>query len=177
MVVLVRDIKPLNVLIDGQGVAKLCDFGLGREGDSSNGSMTFGHPPGTPGYIAPECILQQPYGTSADIYSYGVLAWVLLTGGVTNQSNPSPPIGSSDMRHFRAFADDVNLLDKCLSEPEANHAVRLAPVHQDFVAMLVKAQPGERASHQAIRESELLQPLSLPSKDAHHDAVQAWLAS
>merc|ERR1712176_769536 len=92
---LVRDVKPANVVLtENQRIAKLTDFGMSRQGDYSNGTFSFSNtlPPGTPDYVAPEVVAGQPYNYSADLYSFGVLVWVLLTGGLLIHKNtPAPP--------------------------------------------------------------------------------------
>ncbi|CAE8652301.1 unnamed protein product, partial [Polarella glacialis] len=86
---LVRDLKADNVVLNGKGHAKLTDFGLCRFGKEATGDWTFGVPPGTPAYIAPEVIRGENYGDAADFYSLGVLIWVILTGGLTGLREPS----------------------------------------------------------------------------------------
>ena len=78
--VLHRDLKPLNVLFDGQGNARLTDFGLAR----ARGAMTLtqtGELLGTPGYMAPEQILDpRRVDARSDVYALGALLFALLSG-------------------------------------------------------------------------------------------------
>mmetsp|Transcript_22100 Transcript_22100/g.37902 ORF Transcript_22100/g.37902 Transcript_22100/m.37902 type:complete len:398 (-) Transcript_22100:164-1357(-) len=75
-----RDIKPENILFETtaeDSPIKIIDFGLARrysEGDSLMTSMV-----GTPYYIAPE-ILRRKYNKSCDLWSVGVIAYILLCG-------------------------------------------------------------------------------------------------
>merc|ERR1712232_509417 len=79
---LLRDLKPDNVVLDRHWVAKLTDFGFGRIGcESTTGTWSFGMPTGSPGYVAPEIPRNRAYNYKADLYSFGVLVWVMLTGG------------------------------------------------------------------------------------------------
>ena len=78
--VLHRDIKLDNVLMDGDGGVKLCDFGVSRmvkKGHSIHEQC------GTPAYLAPEIIIDRGYmGFSADIWSLGVLLYAMVQGTV-----------------------------------------------------------------------------------------------
>ena len=78
-----RDLKPGNALVDGNGHVKLLDFGIARaltpiEGAELTNSMVA--PPFTPHYASPEQARGEPVTTATDIYSLGVLLYVMLTG-------------------------------------------------------------------------------------------------
>ncbi|XP_059137391.1 sperm motility kinase X-like [Peromyscus eremicus] len=73
-----RDIKLENVLIDGAGNVKLCDFGMARQ--LAEGQMLEEFY-GTLVYLAPEILARKPYdGLVGDMWSLGVLLYVLVTG-------------------------------------------------------------------------------------------------
>lgn len=175
---LLRDLKPENVVLSASGCAKLTDFGFGRFGVESSGMWSFGMPAGSPGYVAPEVLRQEEYDSRADLYSLGVLVWVILTGGLVNRTEPIPPIGK--MRapdDFRAHFQDVNLLNACLMNPERNFARPLTADAKDFVQCLTKRAPSDRMRHDAIRRHRFLRPLNLPPFDAGELAVKLWLAA
>lgn len=78
-----RDLKPSNVLVDGQGQVKLLDFGIAKALDPAgdHGETTqLGLRPFTPHFASPEQVRGEPVGTGTDIYSLGVLLYVVLTG-------------------------------------------------------------------------------------------------
>ena len=72
-----RDIKGANVLVDTQGCVKLMDFGCGKHMQAMEERDTV---KGTPFWMAPEIIRRQPYGTSADIWSFGCTVLEMVTG-------------------------------------------------------------------------------------------------
>jgi tRNA A-37 threonylcarbamoyl transferase component Bud32 len=82
-----RDVKPGNVLITPDGKAKLLDFGLAREVFSS--FTKTGQALGTPLYMAPEQIAGAVVDHRCDQYGLGVLAYELLTGEKTFQTDES----------------------------------------------------------------------------------------
>ncbi len=82
-----RDLKPTNVIVDADGQAMLLDFGIAKliEPDAAEALDTarrtqVGVVPLTPDYASPEQIGHHPVTTASDIYSLGVLLFELLTG-------------------------------------------------------------------------------------------------
>ncbi|MBX3264125.1 MAG: protein kinase [Labilithrix sp.] len=74
-----RDLKPRNVIIDGTGRARVCDFGIAydaRRGDDPYAGLLAGSPP----YMAPEQVLGRPIGPQTDIWAIGVMLYEMLTG-------------------------------------------------------------------------------------------------
>lgn len=74
-----RDLKPENLLFyspDDDSKIMISDFGLSKMEDSGIMATACG----TPGYVAPEVLAQRPYGKAVDIWSIGVISYILLCG-------------------------------------------------------------------------------------------------
>jgi serine/threonine protein kinase len=79
-----RDIKPDNILLDGEtGRAMVTDFGIARAIESGTRLTVTGLAVGTPAYMSPEqAVGEREIDGRSDIYSLGVLAYQMLTGRV-----------------------------------------------------------------------------------------------
>jgi len=159
-----RDLKPTNILVNDEGVPKLLDFGIARllspeRGDAlpTVGAWRFL----TPEYASPEQLTGQPVTTASDVYSLGVLLHLLLTdhrpfdpeersaaGMLRALDAGEPPRPSTDApvgrrKRLRGDLDNI-VLTALRREPERRYgsADQLADDVRRFLAGLpVRATP------------------------------------
>jgi serine/threonine-protein kinase len=74
-----RDVKPANLLLDGEGHVHVADFGIASAAGMHSLTMT-GTVLGTAGYLAPEQARGDRAGPASDRYALAIVAWELLTG-------------------------------------------------------------------------------------------------
>jgi serine/threonine-protein kinase len=100
-----RDVKPQNVLLSGEGGAKITDFGIART-LSEEGLTMDGRVLGTTDYVSPEQALGQAVTGQSDVYSLGVVLYEMLTGGVPFKGESPVAVA---MMHVREDVPDVQL--------------------------------------------------------------------
>lgn len=123
-----RDIKSDNILIDNEGHLKITDFGLtkNRMKKASDTTTTFC---GTPDYMAPEMILDQPYTKDVDWWGFGVLVFEMLTG-------------------ITPFYDDSqNAMYRSIVNDEPSYPLRMSKKAKSFIGRLLQKDPNKRLGH------------------------------
>ena len=94
-----RDLKPENILLTSEAddaKIKIADFGFAKKVVDL---LPTESPCGTPGYVAPEVIRGERYGCEVDIWSMGVIAYVLLAGYPPFYEDPASPTYPHKLYH------------------------------------------------------------------------------
>jgi serine/threonine-protein kinase len=98
-----RDVKPQNVLIDPDGRAKVTDFGIARSLEAQGLTAT-GRVLGTTDYVSPEQALGHEVTGQSDIYSLGIVLYEMLTGEAPFTADTQVAVA---MKHVREPLPDV----------------------------------------------------------------------
>jgi serine/threonine protein kinase len=124
-----RDIKPENILLDADDHAKLSDFGLSRIIESEDALLRTKC--GSLCYSAPEVSLSDVYnGQLADVWSLGVVLYVMVTGAlpwgaVANPAQLIARMRRPELAFPAALSDGCRKLIVCMIEPRVEQRITL----------------------------------------------------
>ena len=127
-----RDVKPKNIMLSKEGIAKLADMGLARAvSDAEAAEAEKGKAFGTPYYISPEQIRgEKDIGPPADIYSLGATFYHMVTGSVPFEgANPSAVMH----KHLKAALVPPDHVNPKLSEGGS-----------EIIEMMMAKEPSQR---------------------------------
>ena len=98
-----RDVKPQNVLIDPEGRAKVTDFGIARSLESDGLTRT-GRVLGTTDYVSPEQAMGHDVDARSDIYSLGIVLYEMVSGELPFQADTLVGVA---MKHVNEGMPDI----------------------------------------------------------------------
>ncbi|KAL3334024.1 hypothetical protein AABB24_030675 [Solanum stoloniferum] len=128
-----RDLKPENLLLDDDENLKISDFGLSALVESKHQDGLLHTTCGTPAYVAPEVINRRGYdGTKADIWSCGVVLYVLLAGYLpfqdSNLMEMYRKIGKAEYKCPSWFPPEARRLLSRMLDPNPSSRISLAKI-------------------------------------------------
>ncbi|PON97482.1 GPCR kinase [Trema orientale] len=135
-----RDMKPQNILIGAGSVIKLCDFGFARA--MSTNTVVLRSIKGTPLYMAPELVREQPYNHTADLWSLGVILYELFVG--------QPPF----------YTNSVYALIRHIVKDPVKYPDNMSPNFRSFLKGLLNKVPQNRLTWPALLEHPFVKETS-----------------
>lgn len=167
--VLHRDLKPMNIMIDGRGQVRITDFGLAKLVDDERP----GEVAGTPAYMAPEQLRHGQATIQSDLYSLGLVLYELFTGEAANKARSIQELlatqEESSFSQPSSLVDDMDpavesVIARCLEKdpqdrPKSARAVSAALPGGDPLAAALAA--GETPSPQMVAAADKTGSLSM----------------
>ncbi|KAM0920312.1 hypothetical protein ACQ4PT_007589 [Festuca glaucescens] len=128
-----RDLKPENLLLDEDSNLKISDFGLSTISECKRHDGLLHTSCGTPAYVAPEVINRKGYdGAKADIWSCGVILFVLLAGYLPfqdkNLMTMYKKIGKAEFKCPSWFSTDIRRLLLRILDPNPSTRVSIEKI-------------------------------------------------
>jgi hypothetical protein len=178
-----RDVKPQNVLLNEDGLAKVTDFGivrsLGTVGQTETGTVL-----GTSQYIAPEQARGERVDAPTDVYSFGVVLYELLAGEVPY---PGDNFLTVAMRHVNEAVPNVlerrpdtplrlaTLIERCMAKHPTERPASMDEVVSELesVRSELDAKDGGEAT-MIIKPKAAPKPRRAPRRRAPRKPLPVW---
>jgi serine/threonine protein kinase len=167
-----RDLKPGNIMLTGDGLVKLLDFGLAQRVELAEGHETTltmqGEIAGTPAYMSPEQAEGKALDGRSDIFSFGAVLYEILTGR-------------------RAFEGDstASILAVVLREEPPPMGERIPSDVQKIIVRCLRKEPARRFQHagdvkveleELVAESDSGRPRDRTTSRPNRRGLRIWAA-
>ncbi len=168
-----RDLKPENILLASptdDTSLKIADLGFAKIAQGKNMMLTT--PCGTPGYVAPEVISGKPYAAGCDVWSLGVILYILLVGCVCWRAGrarrrraiisrcplPPPPPSPRSAPRRRSYPpfvhDNQEELFKLVRNGDFSMTSsgwpQISPPAKDLVSRMLTVEPARRITAEQV---------------------------
>ncbi|WFD34207.1 mitogen-activated protein kinase kinase [Malassezia cuniculi] len=159
-----RDVKPSNILVNGKGEIKLCDFGVSGELINSIADTFVG----TSTYMSPERIQGGQYSIKSDVWSLGISLIEVAHGrfpfadedGAEEESTmTAATVGQANQRHEAAPLSILELLQRIVYEPPPQLHKSFPPLMRTFVDaclckdVAMRPTPMDLMNHEYVRQA------------------------
>lgn len=171
-----RDIKPANILLSGESDIKISDFGAALT-ISAETTQVSGI--GSPAYMSPEQLKEEPLSHATDMFSLGVVMYQLLTGhlpfkGSTGYSivhqiiNVEPPPPSSHRPELAAVVDGI------VGQALAKDSSKRYPTWEDFAQALAEVFNNLQSPEDPVPDAEKFSTLRRLEFFRNFSDVDLW---
>ncbi|MGB7601203.1 MAG: protein kinase [Candidatus Sulfotelmatobacter sp.] len=187
-----RDVKPANVIVQPDGVAKLLDFGIARQEKQERGLTRTGNVIGTIHYMAPERLRDRAFDGRSDIFSAGIMLYQLLTGQLPFSgedfsvvqkllNEKHPPLGNY-LHDYPAALDAI--LDRSLAKNPDDRYSSADEMAGELYAVADEVKKGQvlemlEQAESLVKEQEFLRAreilLQVTKLDAQHTKARQLL--
>ena len=188
-----RDIKPANIMVQPDGMIKIVDFGVARLGDRS-GITEAGMVIGTFHYISPERLLGKTADGRADIWSAGVILYLLMTGQLPFPGDDSATLQRVVREPYKPLSKSISgypagldqVLERALAKSPDDRYATADEMAGDLAAAIAERQQEEAQqllpeakrlfdAQDLARAHEVLQKL-LKIQTTHNTEAKALMA-
>ncbi len=126
-----RDLKPSNIIVDRDGMAKICDFGIAKAASNLYHTVVTGTVKGTPRYMSPEQIKGEGSMTAAsDIFSLGAVLYEVVTGTALFHARDLPTLAAK--------------IASVRIEAELDYVDKAFPASRPLLERALQADPADR---------------------------------
>jgi predicted Ser/Thr protein kinase len=186
-----RDVKPANLMLDGEGHVHVADFGIASSAGMDSLTMT-GTVLGTAGYLSPEQAQGDRAGSASDRYALAIVAWELLTGKRPFESESATAEAAAHVNtpipSVSAVADLPRELDPVFQRALAKDPAQRYGTAGEFVAALRSAfsdaagstseisavVPPPTVATRPLRPAEAVEYAPAPYPSRRHSSRGAW---
>jgi serine/threonine-protein kinase len=172
-----RDVKPQNLLLRGDGVLKLGDFGVAFGLEGTRLTMA-GTVLGTAAYLAPEQARGEEVTAAADVYGAGAVLYELLTG-----HPPRNPASLAELSEPALIAapqeappDLAAIVLRCLAPEPAGRPASAADLARDLAATLPEPQTLPLPDHPSRRATRIVAPRLEPPQPSRRRSRAVLIA-
>ena len=173
-----RDLKPANLFLQNDGFLKICDFGIARKANATDGLTSDGYLIGTVYYMSPEQCEGVGLDGRSDLYSLGCVFHELLTGQppfltgdaqeIISQHCTTSPACPRTLRPDISRELDLIVLNMLAKKPQDR-----PPSASDVAAALKRLMRGSGGGQTPVRGADVETPVTVTAEEAEAGATVA----